>query len=211
MNVILFARVSTYKQSTDSQIEELRNFADAQRWSIKEEITEVISGAKKTKDRPQLQRLLEIAKTKKINKVVVWEISRLGRNTAEVLTLINLLTELKVSVYVKQLFAETLNPDQSENIMGKLIIGLLSQIAEMEKANIHERIKRGLEKAKRDGKTLGRPKGTKQTDEALINKYPNVKRRLKLGQSNYRINKDLNISLPTIRKVKRILISEGLI
>lgn len=205
MKVAIFARVSTDKQNTDSQIQELLAFASKQGWTVTHKITETISGATKTKDRPQLQELIELAKKQQFQKVLIWEVSRLGRNTAEVLSLVNLLTDLGISVYVKRLFAETLNPDGSENVTGKLIIGLLSQIAEMEKATIKDRIKRGLEKAKRDGKQIGRPKGSKQDDEAILKKHPKVVRRLKLGQSNYRISKDLSKSMKLIKKVKLIL------
>ena len=206
MKVAIFARVSTKdKQDYTRQVNELTTFCDSQNWEIVEVITEKISGAKKSKDRPAITQLMKLAKTGKIQKVVSSEVSRFGRNTAESLRDIETLKEMKVSFYVMNYRIETLKEDGAENPMGQFLITLLLDIGRMERLTTIERIHSGLAEARRKGKKLGRPEGVTKTDKALLKQYSNVVRELEAGLSLRKVAKLCDVALNTVQKVKAVM------
>ena len=91
MNVVIYARVSTINQNVNRQINELTEYANKENFNILDVITETITGKKEWKTR----RLAEILDVKNVSGVLIWEFSRLGRNTADVLSIINILNERK--------------------------------------------------------------------------------------------------------------------
>ena len=203
-NVILFCRVSTNDQHNLRQINDLSALAKTQNWNIEEIISEYISGAKRNDQREGLNQVLQLAATGKIQKVVVTEISRIGRKVSEVIKFIEQLTAFGVSLYIQNIGMETLLPNGRENFMFKPILVTLAGFAEMERELLRERIKSGLETAKRKGKTLGRPTGSaEQTD--VLEKYPNVTKYLKQGFSVRKAAKLSDVSPATVQKVKKAL------
>ena len=181
MKVAIFTRVSTTQQNTDRQLAELRSIAERNSWQVVAEITETISGAKDSKSRAAIQQLKHLAKTGAINKVLVSEISRLGRRVSEVSKLIEDLTALKVSVFIKGLNGETLNEKGGKNTFFMPILHVLLSFAEAERETLSERVKSGMKHAESLGRKAGRPAGS--TGEALAAKYPKVVRLLKDGHS----------------------------
>jgi len=91
MNVVIYARVSTVNQDVSRQINELKEYANKENFNILEIIKETISGKKEWKTR----RLAEILNLENVNGILIWEFSRLGRNTGDVLSIINILNEQK--------------------------------------------------------------------------------------------------------------------
>ena len=96
---VIFVRVSKREQDYQRQIEDLR--AVAQSLQVVAEIAEKVSGAKNSQERDGVQELLTMARKREINKVLVQEVSRLGRSTVEVLNVLEELTKLQISVYVQ--------------------------------------------------------------------------------------------------------------
>lgn len=92
---VIFVRVSKREQDYQRQIEDLRIVAQSQHVEIVAEISEKISGAKSNQERDGVQELLRLAQNGVINKVLVQEVSRLGRSTVEVLKILEALTALK--------------------------------------------------------------------------------------------------------------------
>ncbi|RNI23382.1 recombinase family protein, partial [Rufibacter latericius] len=178
--VALLARVSTRTQSTDRQISELTEYATSQGWETVQTFEEVISGTKQNEDRPILQEVLKLAEEKKINKLVVHEVSRLGRKTLQVLKTLEVLHAHKVSVVIRNHGIETLTPEGKVNPVANLILTILADLADMERGLLVERIHSGLEEAKRKGKKLGRKEGTTKD---LLKQHPKVIKYLKAGHS----------------------------
>jgi len=81
----IFVRVSTKHQDTARQVDDLKQLCQKQGWEPVSIITEKVSGKAKNSQRPGLQKLIDLADARQIDKVVVSEVSRLGRNTREVL------------------------------------------------------------------------------------------------------------------------------
>lgn len=147
-------RVSTADQTTLNQELELKKYCENNGIEIfKVYREEGVSGAKTS--RPQLDLMLQDIRNKSFDCVIVWKFDRLGRSTAH---LLQVLEELKNKSV--RLIATSQNIDTSTP-MGKFFFVILSGFAEMERELIRERIKLGLERRKKQGKKLGRPKGSK--------------------------------------------------
>ena len=113
--VVLYCRVSTQVQDYERQVSDLTQFAKKHQWEIAEAFTEKISGAKKNNERKELASLLSYARVHYINRVLVTELSRLGRDTLQVLAAIDMLNKAKVSLYIMNYNIETLTPDGKVN------------------------------------------------------------------------------------------------
>jgi len=201
---LIFVRVSKREQDYQRQIEDLRTIAKAKGVKIVQEISEKISGAKENIDRDGLQELLSLAKSGAIDIVLVQEVSRLGRSTVEVLKVLEELTQLSVSVYVQNFGIETLKKGK-RNPIAQFMFTLLAEFARLERETLRERILSGIEEARRKGKKLGRPDGTKEDKAAFLKKYPLVARNLRLGISIRKTSKICEVSINTVRKVNDYL------
>jgi DNA invertase Pin-like site-specific DNA recombinase len=107
-NVAIYARVSTTTQDYDRQLVELREYARKMEYDVIAEFTEKISGAKKVEERTAMMELLAFVEGNKVDKVLIYECSRLSRRAIDFLTIIEHLTAMKVSVYILQNGLETL-------------------------------------------------------------------------------------------------------
>jgi len=201
---VIFVRVSKREQNYQRQIEDLREVAHSQRVEIITEISEKISGAKDNIERSGLQELLALAKSGEIDKVLVQEVSRLGRSTVEVLKVLEELTQLGVSVYVQNFGIETLKKGK-RNPIAQFMFTLLAEFARLERETLRERILSGIEEARRKGKKLGHPNGTKEEKAAFLKKYPLITRNLRLGISIRKTSKICDVSINTVRKVNDYL------
>ncbi|MCG4261974.1 recombinase family protein [Acetobacter senegalensis] len=139
-----YARVSTTKQSTDSQT------SDLQKEGIPPDrvITETLSGATSWKQRPELSRLVH--RLKAGDTLTVAKLDRLGRNAVDVLSLIDILKKRQIAVRILNLGIDT------SGAGGRLFLLLLAGFAEFERNIIRERIMAGLDVARAKGKRPGR-------------------------------------------------------
>ena len=206
INCVIFSRVSTLMQDTDRQTEELKEYAVKMDYNLITVIEEQISGAKKNKERPELIKLMKLIDEGKVNKVLVWELSRLGRNVVEILQVIQIFNEKKVSLYIKNFSLETLNDDLKPNPLSMFMIQILLSVAEMERVAIRQRMYSGYIKHRKDGKSVGRIKGVSETKEHMLEKHKEVVKLLKKGMSVRNISRlTNNTSLATIVKVNKLL------
>jgi DNA invertase Pin-like site-specific DNA recombinase len=201
---VIFVRVSKREQDYQRQLEDLRALAKAQNLEIIAEIAEKISGVKDNQERDGVQELLRLAQKGIIQKVLVQEVSRLGRSTVEVLKVLEELTSLHVSVYVQNFGFETLKNGQ-RNPIAQFMFTLLAEFARMERETLRERILSGMEEARRQGKHLGRPDGSLENKETFLKKYPSVVRNLRQGISVRKTAKICDTSINTVRKVNDYL------
>lgn len=150
MKIAFYARVSTSDQKADLQLDQLRSYASAKGHEIVKEYQDVMSGLKN--QRPALNEMLADARRGKFQALVVWKIDRLGRSTQHLLTVLSELQSLKIDFVSLQEAIDTSTP------AGKMVFTFLSAVAEFERSIIRERVKAGMEAAKRRGKHCGRPK-----------------------------------------------------
>ncbi len=154
MKVAIYVRVSTNEQTTLNQELELKDYCDRNNYEIfKIYKDEGVSGVKTT--RPELDNMLQDMRKKLFESIIVWKFDRLGRSTAHLLQVLEEMRNKNIT-----LIATSQNIDTSTT-MGKFFFTILSGFAEMEREMIRERILLGLDRRKKQGKSLGRPKGSK--------------------------------------------------
>ena len=201
----LFIRVSTDKQDYQRQILELNVFCRQKNLEVAETIATKITGTKTFQDREDLQLLFKSASSKKFDKVVVSEISRIGRNAKDIRNTIDYLHSKKIAIVFRNLGGlESLDDHGNESFVTNIIIAIYSELAQEEKRILSERIKSGLVNAKHKGKQIGRPEG-KQEDEVLLKKYSRLAADLRKGLSLSQCQKLHDVSRNTAIKVKRLL------
>jgi DNA invertase Pin-like site-specific DNA recombinase len=161
------------------------------------EISEKISGARTNQERDGIQELLRLSRTGVIQKVLVCEVSRLGRSTVEVLQVVDELTQLGVSIYVQNFSLETLK-DGKRNPIAQFLFTLLAEFARLERETLRERILSGMDEARRQGKKIGRPDGTMEEKVAFLKKYASVIRNLRAGFSVRKTAKLCDVSINTV-------------
>lgn len=205
MKVIIFSRVSTNLQDYKRQTEELLEFAKNMNYEVVNIFEEKISGGKTNEERPQLLKMINYIKTNKIDKVLCWEISRLGRNTIEVLKTIQILNENCISLYIKNHNIETLNDKGEINPMSQFLIQILTSVSSLEKEQIRQRIKSGYDNFRKNGGKVGRKDGFKKDTQTLLTEHKDI---VKLLRQNYSIRKIMKLtdkSSGTVQKIKKLL------
>ena len=203
--VVLYCRVSTQVQDYERQVSDLTQFAKKHQWEIAETFTENISGAKKNNERKELASLLSYARVHYINRVLVTELSRLGRDTLQVLAAIDMLNKAKVSLYIMNYNIETLTPDGKVNPMTQFMITLLAEVARMERRTIKERMASGYNNFRANGGKVGRKTGYRKSDEDFRTQYKDVFRLLGKGVSLRDISKATGVSVNTVKRCKNLL------
>lgn len=205
MKVVIYARVSTKTQEFDRQVAELREYASKMEYEVVAEFTEKISGAKKVEEREALTELLAYTETHKVDKVLIYECSRLSRRAVDFLTVIENLTVRKISVYIHQNGLETLLPNGQPNPIAQLVMGILAQFNSMERSLIRSRMESGYNHYRVNGGKVGRKEGFRKSDEQMKADYPKEIQLLKKGLSLRNIRAITNTSVNTLRKLQKIL------
>lgn len=179
MRTALYLRVSTAHQTADNQLHELERVASLQGWIIVATYRDDgISGAKGRDQRPALDGLLKAAARREFDLIAVWSIDRLGRSLQHLVTTVNDLHAQGVQLYCHQQAIDTTTPS------GKLMFGVISSFAKFERDLIKERIRIGVDRARREGKTLGRPSGvTDSTRAAIVELYKKEMSPKKISQT----------------------------
>ena len=203
---VIYARVSSSgdRQSTDRQVADLRAFATREGFEVLEVYAENCSGARE--DRPELLRCVEYLKRGECSTLLVSEISRLGRSVKGVVNTIDELTRAKVNIYLQDINLYTLLPDGSENPLAKVILTVLALGAEIERQSIVGRLNSGRERAKEKGVKMGRPKGSMMSNQELLNKYPEVVKKLRKGLSIREAAKICDVSASTVQRIKKAML-----
>jgi DNA invertase Pin-like site-specific DNA recombinase len=151
MKTIIYARVSTDKQSHASQLAELREYCARRRWRDVEEITDTVSGAKPSRE--GLDRLMALIRRGKVDAVVCYKLDRLGRSLSHLAQIIDELTANKVALVVPGQGIDT----SASNPAATLQLNILCAVAQFEREVIRERVNAGLAVARANGVKLGRP------------------------------------------------------
>ena len=205
MNVVLLCRVSTNHQDYNRQIADLTAFCSDQGWNIEKIFANKVSGAKKLEDRAEILEMISYVRTHNIDKVVVLEISRLGRNTLEALKVIQTLNEEGICLYVKNYNLETI-VNGKVNPVASLICTILLEIASMERLTIAERMTSGrnqyIASCKANGVKMGRPETYRKSEDAYREQYAKEIALLKKGISLRNVHSITSTSIATLQKLK---------
>jgi DNA invertase Pin-like site-specific DNA recombinase len=159
MRVAIYTRVSTDKQTTENQLRELNAWADRAGHEVVQVFEDAgISGAKGRIGRPGFDAMLKAAVRREFDMIAAWSVDRLGRSLQDLVGFLEDLKGAKVDLYLQQQALDTSTPS------GRALFQMLGVFAEFERAMIRERVAAGLERARAQGKRLGRPKVDKSTE-----------------------------------------------
>jgi putative DNA-invertase from lambdoid prophage Rac len=180
----IYARVSTHDQQTiPLQIRALREYVIQRGWTIALQVKEVGSGAS---ERQLREKLLEAARRREIDVVLVWRLDRWGRSVADLLATLQELQHLGVGFVSLTEALDLTTP------AGRAMAGLLAVFAEFEREILRERVRAGLAHARQNGQTLGRPitaglhaDTVRKLHRAGVSKAE-IARRLKIGRTSVR-------------------------
>ena len=161
--VAIYTRVSTLDQTIDNQLIELRDHCSKMGWEVvKEYADEGLSGTLSREKRPALNSLIKDAYRKRFDLVVCWDISRIGRSMKELILFLSDMKDRGIGICsVRQGF-------DTSTSMGEIMFQFVGILSSWEREMIRERTLAGLERAKREGKTLGRRKVTNDRITAKI-------------------------------------------
>ena len=180
----LYARVSTHDQQTLSmQMRAMREYAAKRGWTIALQVKEVGSGGTLRELR---EELLQAARRREIDAVLVWRLDRWGRSLADLVTTLKELAELGVG------FVSLTEALDMTTATGRAMAGLLAVLAQFEHDILRERVRAGLAEAKLQGKRLGRPQSAALHAARVRKLYRSgvskaeIARRLQIGRTSVR-------------------------
>lgn len=203
--VVIYARVSTISQDYERQLSELREYAQRMDYEVVCEFSEKVSGAKKVEERNALTELLSFVESNKIDKVLIYECSRLSRRAIDFLTVIDFLTSRHVSLYIHQNGLETLQKDGSVNPIAQLVLGIIGQFNSMERSLIRSRMESGYKHYRNNGGKVGRKAGYRKDNEQMKAQYSKEVQLLRKGLSLRNISAITGTSTNTLQKIKKII------
>lgn len=203
---VIYSRVSSEgnRQDTERQTNELIEYANKMGYELVGVYEEKISGYKKNEDRPIFSKMLEEIEKGYIDRILIWELSRIGRSVLQSLQNIQLLTDKKVSIYIKNFNLETLNDDKTPNALSMFMVQILFSVANMESQLTLCRMQSGYRAyiAKNGTKAVGRKIGSIETEDETIIKHTDIVKLLKKKLTIRQISGLTNKSTNTVLKVK---------
>lgn len=166
VRVALYARVSTDKQSTDAQLRELRQVAEAKGWQVVDCFIDTgVSGSKRLQDRTKGRALMMEATRGSFDVVAAWSVDRLGRSLQDLVGTLSELHAGGLDLYLHQQAIDTRTP------AGRALFQMLGVFAEFERSIIVDRVKAGMAKAKakgtKSGNPIGRPQVASKVEERI--------------------------------------------
>ena len=191
--VALYCRVSTGDQSCERQVNELAAFAERAGFEVVSSFKEVASGARARL--PEREKVMALARDRRIDAVLVTELSRWGRSTGDLVQTLEALSAWNVSLIAQAgLELDLATPH------GKLVASMLAALAEFERELLRERVRSGIALAKAKGQTFGRRRG----DRPKARRFgPKVLRLASLGRSYRQIARELHLSTNTVMGIVR--------
>lgn len=186
----IYCRVSTSDQTIDNQLSVLREIAKVKGLTIVQEfVDEGISGARGRDKRKGFDKLLKGAVRREFTTILVWSVDRIGRNIQDLLSFLNEVHSVDCDLYLHTQGIDTSTPT------GKMMFGILSVLADWERGMIKERTQAGMERARKQGKQIGRPSNI---NEGLIQ---SIKYMRDKGLGIRRIASELSVGVGTVYKV----------
>lgn len=202
---VIYARVSSVndRQNTQRQVEDLTRFANKNEYDLVGTYQEHVSGAAKNENRMVLMECLDYCVSRKVDFLLLSELSRLGRSTLQVLKSLEILHEAGVSVYIQNLGIYTLQSDGSVNPIASIMVTVLAEMANIERTNIAYRLNSGRANYIANGGKLGRKAGSIKSMDKKKEEYKEVISLLKRGYSVRNVAKLSGVSASTVQRVKK--------
>jgi DNA invertase Pin-like site-specific DNA recombinase len=189
--VYAYVRVSTDKQTVENQRFEIIKFAHIRNLHISKWVEETISSRKELSIRSFGQLLNKLTMD---DVLIVSEISRMGRNLMQIMSILNQCMEKQVKVYaIKEGY------ELGDNINSKVLAFAFGLSAEIERTLISQRIKEALARKKSEGVKLGRPAGSKKKDPILAKHNDFIREQILLGAKQIEIARKLKVHRHTVR------------
>ena len=190
MRCAIYTRVSTGDQDITNQLDILRDVAKLKGLTIVQEFTDDgVSGARGRDKRKGFDDLLKGATRKDFDIILVWSVDRLSRNISDLISFLNEIQSVECDLYLHQNGIDTSTPT------GRLMFGMLSLFADFERSMISQRTRAGMERAKREGRRIGRPTNL---NDGLIE---SIKYMRSQGLGIRKIATDLKVGVGTIYRV----------
>ena len=191
--VAIYCRVSTLDQTVDNQLIELRDHCSKMGWEITKEYSdEGLSGTLSRDKRPALNSLIKDAYRKRFDAVVCWDISRIGRSMKELVLFLSDMKDRDIGIVsVRQGF-------DTSTTMGEMMFQFVGILSSWEREMIRERTLAGLERAKSEGKTLGRKKVSNDEITTKIIELRNAKKSIRA------IASEVGVSVGTVSNTLKV-------
>ncbi|MEI7504354.1 MAG: recombinase family protein [Paludibacter sp.] len=202
---VIFTRVSsiTDRQSTERQVVDLTSYAAKNEFQVSQVFEEKISGAKKNEERTVLTDCIEYCIVNKINTLLVSELSRIGRNTLQVLKTLDSLHVNKINVYIQNLGLNTLTDKLEINPLASIVITVLAEMASIERTNIQYRLNSGRANYIENGGKLGRNLGSTKNKDVKKEEYKETLALLRKGYAVRKVAKITDVSVSTVQRLKK--------
>ena len=189
MKVAIYVRVSTNEQTTENQVRELKEWANR----AGHEVVAIyddngISGAKGREYRKEFDKLLKGAVRREFDLIAAWSVDRLGRSLQDLIGFLQELHGAGVDLYLHQQALDTTTPG------GKAMFQMMGVFAEFERSMISERVKSGLARARSNGKKLGRPKVSNESEAQIL-------KLRRTGMGMLAIGRELGVGTSTVQRV----------
>ncbi len=197
MSKVKYIRVSTEEQNIGRQEINAKDFSKT--------YVDRVSGSVKFSERKEAKKLLADIEAGLISEVHILSVDRIGRNIIDILTMVEFFNNKSIKLFVENIGMFSLI-ENKPNPSFKMIVSVLGNVAEMERINMLERQRQGIELAKAKGTYKGRLYGSRMSDEEILNKYKIVVRELKNGESLRRASKIGECSLGTAQKIQRLMV-----
>jgi DNA invertase Pin-like site-specific DNA recombinase len=189
----LYLRVSTDGQTVENQRRQLKAAATRHGWHVVEVFAdEGISGAKGRDERPGLDKLLKGVARKEFDVIAAWSVDRLGRSLQDLVSLLGEVHAKGVDLYLHQQGIDTTTP------AGKAMFQMMGVFAEFERSMIRERVNAGLQRARAQGKRLGRPRVAAKVEAA-------VRASLGSGTGILKTARTLGLGTRTVQRIKEAM------
>ena len=211
MKVAILVRVSSKsdRQDYERQIQDLSTIAQKNQWEVVKIVSAKLSATKnRLSAREDITELCELVEQKAIKKVLVTELTRLGRKAKEIREVYEFLSNNSIAIFIQSLGLDTGTKEPFQKAINNIIITILAEIAELETVRLSERIKSGMREARRKGVKVGRPQGATVDIKQQIKtnpKYKTAAKALKEGLSLRKTAAFAGISVNTVRKIKEAI------
>ena len=160
---VIYIRTSTSKQHGEAQEKALDALVENSGYVLVEKIKDIgVSGTRKGRSRKGFTRLMEMVNRRECDVVCVYSVDRIGRKTADVVSLVQELDDKGVGIIIHK------NAIDTTTNMGRHIVGFFALVAEIERDFITARVRDGMENARAKGKKIGRPKMSNEKIEQII-------------------------------------------
>ncbi|MEZ7500448.1 recombinase family protein [Flavobacterium sp. Arc3] len=196
MAKVKYNRISGEEQNSSRQEMNAKDFAKL--------YLDKISGSTKFRERKEAKKLLHDIEIGFASEIHITSIDRLGRDIIDILTMVEFFNEKSINLFVENIGMFSLI-ENKPNPSFKMIISVLGNVAEMERLNMLERQRNGIQARKALGLYSGRLYGTSMTNEEILKKYKTVVKELKNGESLRRAAKIGGCSLGTAQKVQKLI------